>query len=1483
MFKPLLRTLPSLSGNFTLSCKLNEIQKSGNNDFYTYVRYGNLTPLQNSIFDKNIELNLLNGKYEYDVAKFYNIYSHMFYNDNFIYNKKNYKLLDLVSLWESNNDARNKDYEFGCKRIKYSQSGYQFSFYVPFYIDDINDIPEYFLLCLNFENQIEKRIKIYINKDNKYNYLGKYIKEYVKQIDDRCIFCMPESLQATYFGIDVSSGGLVQYKDNEFGTLYVNQTTINNFDNTICEGFSRNKLIMPQIIPLSFVFNINNLLTEYEKSFFEGWKINIYGYYCDSKGIDYKFYDFDINYTHAYNKYLKYNEYTGKYSYEYGQSDEDKNINVMNVGYPALNESKYTRYAYTNKITPKYCKFKMLLSPDYDPYITNLNYGYTYLQNPNQKYGYFPTMFKGIKPQAYLNGKDLRLPIGNDMETYYKTIKYYANNVFIDTTNIDKYIKLMTNYTSSWYTINHELKEDIFDDILWSDVKYNYSYHKGILYNLKDISSYNIDKFAVFLNPDLNYIDESKFANNIVRADYVLSKSDMSQYTINNYNDSYNMKNTIPIVGSTSSSLVCHSKIYDINSTSKKQSYVLIDKVMIQDDHGKYVEEQNYENENTYYKYDEILKLMSTYIDDSELLDQLEEFKISGFRKLDAVNNINYFETYKDAYGNELKRFMLTESLFRTVAYNSRYDWLKDSLYYIDSRSNEKRLVSSIYNLIDYNEDIYEKMVFFVSENYIHKNDIYNLIANSRQYSKLNTFLYQLNNLEKFKFERYKEENDILLKDFFVPIKKSYSNIYVDPYKLNSLITTYNKGKKSSDKLTTISKNSKTFDMYIKLINKDHIKEYGKNINADENGISLLERKSIFDNIFVKQRNWVIDKNYIDIKDTYITLDEFIMNYTVKYTNKYNDDLTYSDEYKNLLKVANEYNKAKNGSLTKSLEWIDSHISENRGSNGNFTLKLFDTNIYIDLCITKSLILLDDNIMQLIYKDGKLENYLYLYINDSCINDNYNIWPILSKNELKNITYKNIDDYLVPLFTSPYVNDYDEGILESMISKNKISKNKYIHNYGKLFKEIDILKEIKLLTDITYIDILNNIITENNLNELWYETMMISSNGNKLYENFAKDIINTATDEELKEYVNLKLDFIYNNAIDSFYEYVKRFNIVLYSLYDIMNIDYNIIKDNKIDTNNLIYDDRYNIYIYNHKGKNYAFYYININIDNTNNSFNILNDYNLNIHIESINGKSIKTYSQEYFDSIFPLLHPFIKKNIFNEFIRNNETIIISPYEDEILIKYTTMKSNELSEKQFRMLKDNDNDVLYDSIVKLNNEKKIKLLRYFNYITPYIKETNIIKDTWELKFMLHNNFEDIEKYSIFDKNDINIYKYNGINVYSGNYDKINLEFDEHEILSQYEYKHFNDNSLYNLPEEIIINEDKIYTAKEIEILKDKNILTERKKQILLRYFVKKKLDYKNIILFLYNKYDSSIFVEKKSLNTSKSEYIYKISYKFTLI
>jgi hypothetical protein len=249
---------------------------------------------------------------------------------------------------------------------------------------------------------------------------------------------------------------------------------------------------------------------------------------------------------------------------------------------------------------------------------------------------------------------------------------------------------------------------------------------------------------------------------------------------------------------------------------------------------------------------------------------------------------------------------------------------------------------------------------------------------------------------------------------------------------------------------------------------------------------------------------------------------------------------------------------------------------------------------------------------------------------------------------------------------------------------------------------------------------------------------------------------------------------------------------------------------------------------------------------------------------------------------MFYILQPFLKSNIFNDFSKDVNTIIY-PYEAEILIKYIQSKANNDIANKYWMLKDNDSDILYDKIIKISNVKKIKLLRYFNYISPYMKRTNVIKDAWKLKLMKENNFINVVKPNILYKEDINIYKYDKLNVYSGIYDSIENKFSDKEIIDQYEYKHFNDNILFNLPENIEFNDDKLYSEEYVKNLNEDSNMLNNKLYILLKYFKQKGYDYTDIILFLYNKYESNIYIEKIMNNHDKSNYKYKISYKFKLV
>ena len=90
-------------------------------------------------------------------------------------------------------------------------SGYQYMFYAPFYVTDTKSLPDEFVLHIEFSEKIYKNIhiKIFDNNDNDMlsNYLSVYLRRYIEKIDERCIFCLPESNQAAYFGIDVQFGG----------------------------------------------------------------------------------------------------------------------------------------------------------------------------------------------------------------------------------------------------------------------------------------------------------------------------------------------------------------------------------------------------------------------------------------------------------------------------------------------------------------------------------------------------------------------------------------------------------------------------------------------------------------------------------------------------------------------------------------------------------------------------------------------------------------------------------------------------------------------------------------------------------------------------------------------------------------------------------------------------------------------------------------------------------------------------------------------------------------------------------------------------------------------------------------------------------------------------------------------------------------------------------------------------------------------------
>ena len=188
MFKSLLRTIPSVSGNFTLACRLNDITKRTDKEYTAYINSAILLPLDNKIrLFKDININLINSKYEYDVQRYWKLLSDSFYTDTYSINKNIFDDYDLNPI--NLKDNRDKTFEFGCSRLPINYTGYQFRFYAPIYINDVHDLPDEFIIYIkNQSNQIIKKIRIPIAENINLNKLRIYLNKFLMKIQGILIF-----------------------------------------------------------------------------------------------------------------------------------------------------------------------------------------------------------------------------------------------------------------------------------------------------------------------------------------------------------------------------------------------------------------------------------------------------------------------------------------------------------------------------------------------------------------------------------------------------------------------------------------------------------------------------------------------------------------------------------------------------------------------------------------------------------------------------------------------------------------------------------------------------------------------------------------------------------------------------------------------------------------------------------------------------------------------------------------------------------------------------------------------------------------------------------------------------------------------------------------------------------------------------------------------------------------------------------------------
>lgn len=554
MIKSLLRTLPSFSGNVKLACNIIDSRTTNDKDVWeASVRGARIIPISSHMWQSGLEAGLVSSSWEYDLPKFYSMYSNIFYSPCFEFDK-----LDMLKLDTSvEQKVRNTDFEFGVKRISYTKNGKQFGFFAPLYIDSIDDLPDYFLIEATIEvvnkdgdtvYAIKRKLRVNIGNEVEYKkaYLGRYLSRYLSNIDDNVAFCTPVTNQATFYGIDLVHGGFVTAVDNMMDRVYHYHNTIHNVDATITGAFKRNSIAMKQILPLAFYFSMQDMLTEQESIRYRSAYVTFSGaYYKDGKKLP--MYDWSMDYMNYTEEILRMDPMSGSMLWTTGLCK-----NIMDVSFPSLNECRYINYEFANKVAPWFCRWKLKYSSDEHPYIINNSWAFSKNQDSYYKYGQFPSTYsqqnslaKYFVDSSGIYNYDMRFPVGDINNINSGRYMYaYAPEFDKSTTGpynyvISNYENILNNYGSNWYNVIPEYSDNIYNnESIWQDVVDNRIYYNGILYDLTNIyeelnTNKRIDKFAVLMHPDMHILPKEELAK-LYFSQYSLYRAGVSQISNTN-------------------------------------------------------------------------------------------------------------------------------------------------------------------------------------------------------------------------------------------------------------------------------------------------------------------------------------------------------------------------------------------------------------------------------------------------------------------------------------------------------------------------------------------------------------------------------------------------------------------------------------------------------------------------------------------------------------------------------------------------------------------------------------------------------------------------------------------------------------------------------------------------------------------------------------------------------------------------------------
>lgn len=1486
MFKALLKTLPSLSGNMKLSCFISDYKKI-KKLYHCNVKVAKLLPIAHTLFDKNIYVNLKNNSFEYDVKNFYKTYYDVFYKSNYNYSQINIPVIDFTS----NLPDGNEDFQFGCKRISYTKYDNQIAFFAPIYIEGLDDIKDkYFKITCIFDNisrtKKELIVDIYNNEDGE-NYLADYLKRYADKVDDKVIY-MSSTYKNMYYGIDLLHGGFIHVEDNISKNLYKQYYTINDFDAIINFGYKRNNMMMKQIIPLSFYFNPQELLTSYEKSIYKDAKITIYGeWYTKGNTEPEKFYNFSDNYTY-------YNEAIYQLSSSNIFAFIDSYQNILNMSYPAFKESSSENYKYINTIVKNYNRWKLKYSSDEYPYIINNSFAFSNNQNSLYSYKEFPLNYKTKDAICKFKGENYNMLF--DLDDIYNNVGNLLN------IKSDYYDYFNKNYITNFYNLLVKRNDDTYDNIFtndeyWTTInKDNKLYYKGVLYDFNILYSQykdmpKIDKFSVFVNPEM-----MSFISNF---DYNTTYNSV-KYTIHSNNSLDEFKNQYQGIlkeqENTEESQLSlpdyiSSYIYKYDFINSNSAYITNNTIVyndrccaLKDKSGDYVDinayfmnyqkndKLHYTDQNLYVDVKEVLMYSNLFIND---YNQTLYDKIYNNYDLDIINGYKIIDIkYKNNIISEIYSKLLT------IYPDKNYQFNNDNLIYSEHRFLENddiywvldNLYFSIYpNKIKYklleNNNLLSdlpydtKITVYFETDFILLNDLktlydYNFDPNFVNFNRyyISNTLYDKDDKQSYSdicFVKFKEKNDNYGKytkyDFPEDEGAQLDNfnenvLFIDPYNLNRFYLEYFK-----EETEETFKFYHVQDCYCNFLNLEHIHKYFSTLYNDEN---LSKFK------FNKNNQYMSSTNRLaEIQNTIYVKLHLLNNVVIDYDNKSGINFINTSTIHVQLNKFFEYPKRDMGSidLYKLLDYIGYN------DNGYF---YFTTNYFNDFHLDKLPYQIHN--FELCFKKtmGIVNTKLYNLIMQL---NSYNLFK---------------DLYLYRLYK------YDDYKFEYVFNNTKLDST--------VFSEAN-----------------DNITLRQKRDQQWASTKIQDNNEIELYPYFNsiynEEKINTKiyNDTFLNNIIKSENSYTYKHAvynIDTLVYMPKdsedpnpglcSYRYSLYTKYNNCIVNSEMFIDKYINTETPENFKDYNKMItYNWGDTTYGFYIIHEEFDNTRNTLNLLsenfNKINVASYINNIESNVFfndqYTYLTKYYHNLVPYIN---NSNVVKDFL-NNINIVIKPN------KFTLTNIYQQSPNT-----DENNGTTYSYNIILKGKTSLQLLRYFDNITPYIYESNNVT-SYHLYYKNTDKFIENDLYNkkfsyIMYQQTHNIYDEKSISYFDNldypnpNLGYLNLTISKFEPV---EYKNYNNNKFYNLETSFSINlksnnidNQNLYTKKEIDALENnKNYVYQLFREHLLN---ENNMLTENDILFLYKKYDVKFSHNIKSFhknsNGDRDYDLYTLTIKYNL-